>query len=460
MTSDGSAEAPAPDAADLDARLGLVEAALSTRWPESQIAPSLDRISELLDLLGSPQNAYPVILVAGTNGKTSTSRMIDSLLTSFGLAVGRYTSPHLSSVTERIALAGSPVEVERFVDAYLDLAPYLDLVDARHEDPLSFFEVMTALAYAVFADAPVDVAVVEVGMGGTWDATNVVDPVVAVVMPVGLDHQEYLGSTVEEIAGEKAGIIKAEGIVVLAQQDPAAGEVLLRRVAETKSPVAREGIEFGVESREVAVGGQVLTINGLGGTYEQVFLPLHGGHQAQNAAVALAAVEAFFGGGRGLLDLDHVRTGFGAVTSPGRLELIRRTPAVVLDAAHNPDGARALAVALDEAFAATSFVAVVGVLEDKDAEGIISALAGVAYDFVFTQSSSPRALDVESLTRLGAGILGQDRVFAVADLPGAIDWAMARADELDPGASGVIVTGSVVTVADARRYLRGRGAVG
>src|SRR4051794_398895 len=217
----------------------MVEAALSTRWPESMIEPSLDRITELLDLLGSPQSAYPVILVAGTNGKTSTARMVDALLTAFGLTVGRYTSPHLSSVTERIALAGSPVDVERFVDNYLDIAPYLDLVDSQHEDPLSFFEVMTALAYAVFADAPVDVAVVEVGMGGTWDATNVVDPTIAVVMPVGLDHQEYLGSTIEQIAGEKAGIIKAEGIAVLAAQEEAAAEVLLQRVAEVGVPVAR-----------------------------------------------------------------------------------------------------------------------------------------------------------------------------------------------------------------------------
>ena len=437
----------------------MVEAALSTRWPESKIAPSLERISELLDLLGSPQRAYPVILVAGTNGKTSTVRMIDAVLTAFGLSVGRYTSPHLSSVTERVALAGRPVDVDRFVDNYMDIAPYLDLVDARHENPLSFFEVMTALAYAVFADAPVDVAVVEVGMGGTWDATNVVEPAVAVVMPVGLDHQEYLGSTLEEIAGEKAGIIKPEGIAVLAQQEDAAAEVLLHRVAEVRAPVAREGAEFALESREVAVGGQLVTIRGLGGTYEDVFLPLHGSHQSHNAAVALAAVEAFFGGGRGLLDLDNVRTGFASVTSPGRLELVRRSPAVVLDAAHNPDGARALAAALEEAFAATTFVAVVGVLEDKDAEGIISALAGSAFEFVFTRWSSPRAMDVDALAQLAAGILGQDRVFQVDDLGGALDWALARADELDPGGSGVIVTGSVVTVAEARRLLRGPGAV-
>jgi dihydrofolate synthase/folylpolyglutamate synthase len=449
-----------PDGADLADRLALVEAALATRWPESMIEPSLDRISELLDLLGSPQNAYPVILVAGTNGKTSTSRMIDALLTAFGLAVGRYTSPHLSSVTERISLSGSPVDVERFVDNYLDIAPLVDLVDARHDDPLSFFEVVTALGYAVFADAPVDVAVVEVGMGGTWDATNVVDARVAVVMPVGLDHQAYLGSTVEEIAGEKAGIIKPEGIAVLAQQDPAAAEVLLRRVSEAGTPVAREGVEFAVLRRELAVGGQLVTVQGLGGTYQEVFLPLHGEHQAHNAAVALAAVEAFLGGGRGLLDLDNVRQGFAAVTSPGRLELVRSSPPVLLDAAHNLDGARALAATLEEAFAATSFVAVLGILQDKDAEGIVSALAGSAFEFVLTQSASPRALPAEVLGDLAAGIVGAARVRVEPELAAALDLAVARADELGSGAGGVVVTGSVVTVAEARRLLRGPGAVG
>ncbi len=236
--------------------------------------------------------------------------------------------------------------------------------------------------------------------------------------------------------------------------------MLLHRVAEVGAPVAREGSEFALLGRAVAVGGQLLTIQGLGGTYEDVFLPLHGVHQAHNAATALAAVEAFFGGGRGLLDLDNLRTGFASVTSPGRLELVRTSPAVVLDAAHNPAGARALAAALEEAFAATQFVAVVGVLEDKDAEGIISALAGAAFEFVFTQSSSPRAMDVDALAALAVGILGQDRVFQVTDLSGALDWALARADELDPGGSGVVVTGSVVTVAEARRILRGPGAVG
>ena len=250
--------------------LAEVESALARRWPESRLDPTLERVRDLLDVLGSPQTAYPVLLVAGTNGKTSTARMVDALLRELGLRVGRYTSPHLERVTERISLDGEPLADDRFVQAFTEIEPYLDLVDARHEHPLSYFETLTALAYAVFADAPVDVAVVEVGMGGTWDATNVVDATVAVVTPVGLDHQAYLGDTIELIAGEKAGIVKAGGFAVLARQEVAAAEVLLRRVAEVGATVAREGLEFGVLTRSLAVGGQLLELRGLAGTYPDV----------------------------------------------------------------------------------------------------------------------------------------------------------------------------------------------
>ena len=434
--------------------LAEVEAALAVRWPESQLDPSLTRISDLMTVLGDPQGAIPVILVAGTNGKTSTARMIDSVLRGFGLRVGRYTSPHLESVTERISLDGEPVPQERFVDAYVEIAPYLELVDSRHPQPLSYFEVLTAMAYSIFADSPVDVAVVEVGMGGTWDATNVAHAQVAVVTPIALDHQAYLGDTIEEIAGEKAGIIAADSVAVLAQQSLEAAEVLLRRVAEVGATVAREGLEFGVISRTLAVGGQLLDLKGLGGDYDGVLLTLMGAHQAHNAAVALAAVEAFLGGGAGRLDLDAVRSGFAAATSPGRLEVVRRGPTVLVDAAHNPDGARTLAAALTEDYAFDRLVGVIGVLSDKDAAGLLEALEPVLSQVVVTRTSSPRALDPDELGAIAVSIFGADRVLVVPGLADALAEAVALAEEYGPLAqSGVLVTGSVVTAGEARAML-------
>ncbi len=462
MVSDDEQRPPADggDQPSIAARLALVEAALNTRWPESRIDPSLERISDLLDLLGAPQRSYPVIHVAGTNGKTSVARMIESLLTSFGLSVGRYTSPHLTSVVERISVAGEPVDPERFVEGFVDLAPYLDLVDSRHDNPLSYFEVLTALAFSLFADAPVDIAVVEVGLGGTWDSTNLVVPAVAVITPVGLDHQDYLGDTIEEIAAEKAGIIKAESLVVMAQQELEPARVLLARVAEVGATVAREGLEFGVASRELAVGGQLLAIQGLGGTYDEIFLPLHGAHQAHNAAVALAAVEGFLGGGQGLLDLDAVRTGFAAATSPGRLEVIRRSPAVLLDAAHNLDGARVLAATIEDAFTFSRVVGLVGVLQGKDAAGFLATLEPVLTDLVITQSSSPRAIPADELGSLAAEIFGDDRVEVVPVLLDAYDRALELAEtDAHGGGGAVLVTGSVVTVGEIRALVQGPGPV-
>ncbi|MFL6094463.1 MAG: bifunctional folylpolyglutamate synthase/dihydrofolate synthase, partial [Blastococcus sp.] len=330
--------------------LARVEKELLARWPESRLEPSLTRINALVDLLGSPHRAMPVVQVAGTNGKTTTARMIDELLRGFGLRVGRFTSPHLESIRERIVLDGEPVSAERFVETYDDIAPYVQMVDAGSDVPMSFFEVMVGMAYALFADAPVDVAVIEVGLGGTWDATNVVDARVAVVTPVALDHAEYLGPDVTTIAGEKAGIIKADSIAVLAHQEPGALDTLVRRAVDVEAVVAREGTEFGVLERRVAVGGQQVRLQGLGGEYEEIFLPLFGAHQAQNAVTALAAVEAFLGAGAatGPIEQDTVRAAFAAVRSPGRLERVRTSPAVLVDAAHNPAGMAATVDAIKE----------------------------------------------------------------------------------------------------------------
>ncbi|MEW2431272.1 folylpolyglutamate synthase/dihydrofolate synthase family protein [Micromonospora sp. NPDC047644] len=434
-----------------------VEAELNARG-FTRMVFELDRIESLLDLLGSPQRAYPAIHLTGTNGKTSTARMIDSLLRAFGLHTGRYTSPHLETVRERISLDGEPVSEERFAAVYREIKPLADLVDARSDEPLTYFDMTTALAFATFADAPVDIAVVEVGLGGAEDATNVLQAGVCVITPIGLDHTEWLGDTLQDIALAKAGIIHPGATVIAAAQDEEAAGPILDRCAEVGATIAREGGEFGVRGRAVAVGGQVLSLQGLGGVYDDVFIPLHGAHQAQNAAVALAAVEAFLGAGaRRQLDIEAVREGFASTSSPGRLERVRNAPTVLLDGAHNPHGMRATVTALQEEFAFSKLVAVLGVLADKDAEALLELLEPVVDQIVVTRNSSPRAMPAEELGALAAEIFGEDRVHVAPEMPDAIEVAVALAEEDVPGelsGVGVLVTGSVVTVADARRLLK------
>ena len=434
-------------------RIDAIEKALLARWPESRIAPSLERIAALVDILGSPQLTYPTIHVGGTNGKTTTSRMIDALLFAHGLRTGRFTSPHLETYLERIAINGQPIDPKELIFSYNDIAAYLDLMDEKFEHPISFFEAMTALAFVSFAEHPIDVGVIEVGMGGQWDATNVVEADVSVIMPIGFDHMEYLGNTLHEIASTKAGIIKENGFIVLAQQEPEAAKELIRKAAEVGADVVREGIEFSVTSRAIAVGGQLLTIQGVNETYEEIFLPLHGRHQASNAAAALVAVEAFFGDQP--LDIDAVRSGFAAVASPGRCEVVHRDPTVILDAAHNPHGARALAETLKAEFNFDEIIAVVGILGDKDAAGIFKELESIVDHVIVTQSSSDRAMASSEVKKIASSIFGADRVFEISDLSQALDKAVK--DSIRPLSEetvGVIVTGSVVTVGQARTYLR------
>ena len=439
------------------AELARVEQELRARWPETKLDPSLERIEMLMDLLGQPQQSYKVIHVAGTNGKTSTVRMIESLLRTFGARVGRTTSPHLQTVTERIGIDGAPIHPADFVRVYEEIKPYMQLVDDKSDHPLSYFEAIVGIALAAFADAPVDIAVVEVGMGGTWDATNVVDADVDVIMPIGLDHTDYLGDTIEQIAGEKAGIVKSpESVTVVADQEPEAMRVVLERTVEVGSAVARLGQEFGVESSTVAVGGQTLTLRGLSGEYDEIFLPLSGPHQARNAAVALAAVEAFFGAGAGkTLDVDLVRVGFAAAVSPGRLERVRSTPTTFIDATHNPHGARALAAALERDFEFARLVGVLGILDDKDALGIFQALEPVLSEVVITQTSSPRATDAFELAEIARDVFGEERVHVEEHLPSAYSLAVELAEEAleavgVQSGSGVLITGSVVTAGEAR----------
>jgi dihydrofolate synthase/folylpolyglutamate synthase len=435
-----------------------VEDALLSRWPETRLEPSLDRIRAFTELLGDPQRTYPSIHLTGTNGKTSTARMIDTLLRALELRTGRFTSPHVERMSERICIDGEPLDDEAFVRAFNEVAPYTHLVDSSEAHPLSFFETVVGMAYAAFADAPVDVAIVEVGMGGVWDATNVIDASVAVVLPIAVDHASYLGGTPAEIAVEKAGIIKPDSVAVLAQQPPEAAEVLLRYAAEVGATVAREGLEFGVVSRAPAVGGQVVSLQGMRARYDEVFLPLYGAHQAENAAIALAAVEAFLG--EDPLDDALVRGAFAEATSPGRLEVIRRSPTIVLDAAHNPHGAEATAAALDDSFQFAPLIGVMGVMADKDHEGVLAAFEPHLHHLICTQNSTARALPAEQLAEAAIEIYGEDRVTVAPKLSDAIDQAaaLAEAGEAfgDPlGSGAVLVTGSVVTVGEARQLLGG-----
>ena len=466
---------PTPDEI---AALLQVEHLLDQRWPETKLEPSTVRMEALMDLLGSPQRGYPCIHIAGTNGKTSVARMIDALLTAFGQRTGRATSPHLQAAVERISIDGRPISPALYVETYREIEPFVQMVDLQSEtgelapsgEPgtpgpaMSKFEVVTAMAFAAFADAPVDVAVIETGMGGRWDATNVVDAPVCVITPIGLDHMDYLGDTLAQIAGEKAGIIGAprgelvpvDTVAVIGLQEPEAMEVLLAQAVRSDAVVAREGSEFTVLSRQVAVGGQLLELRGLAGVYPDVFLPLHGEHQASNAVLALAAVEAFFGAGTGRqLDVDTVRAGFAAARSPGRLERMRVAPTVFIDAAHNPAGAVVLASALTSEFDFRYLVGVVSVLDGKDVSGILAALEPVFDAVVVTDNGSPRALDTETLAMAAEEVFGLERVVRAESMPDAIEAATALVE--DAGAdgetvsgAGIVITGSVVSAGVAR----------
>lgn len=458
MTS-GRPDAAAREAAaqlELRKRLREVEAEILARTPESTPEPSLERVVQIMELLGEPQRTFPVIHLTGTNGKTSTTRFIERILREMGLSTGRFTSPHLHDIRERIALNGKPIDPERFVATYDDVLPYVQLVDQRaaeaDEPRTTYFELLVVMAYAAFADAPVDVAIVEVGLGGRWDATNVADGQVAVITPIDIDHQRLLGNTVEEITLEKRDIVKAGAIAVVGRQEPDVHELIAERAQEVGATVVSEDEQFSVLARDQAVGGQQVSLRGLAGDYNDLFLPLFGDHQAHNVVTAVAAVEAFVGGGEQPLDIDVLRQALERLTSPGRLEIVRRSPTVLVDAAHNPAGARALRDALEDSFNFAKLVGVVAILQDKDADAILQTLEPVLDEIVVTRTRSARATDPQRLGELATEIFGEDRVFVVPSLPEALDRAAELADE-GGVAGGVLATGSVVTAAEVRALL-------
>jgi dihydrofolate synthase / folylpolyglutamate synthase len=442
-------------AADREA-LAEVYAGIVARAPEHDFEPTLDRVREACDLLGHPELAYRVVHVTGTNGKTSTSRMVERLVREHGLRTGLFTSPHLSSVTERIAIDGVPLSAAQFVAAWQDVAPYVHMVDARSVESggprMSFFEVLAVMAFAAFADAPVDVAVIEVGLGGVWDATNVVQPEVAVITPIDRDHERWLGHDLVDIAGEKAGVIKDHVTAVIADQRDEVDGVLLAAAAEHGARVLREGRDLNVAGRQVAVGGQLVDLSTIGGLYTEIFLPMHGEHQAHNALLALAAVEALLRGGA-TLEGGPVEAAFGDVSSPGRLELVRSSPTVLVDAAHNPHGVLASVAAVREVFAFEQLVGVVSVLADKNAEAILSAVEPEFDEVVITQSSSERAVPVDELAEIAEDVFGEDRVHRAERVADAITVATDLAEQAavgSPTGAGVLVLGSITLAAEAR----------
>ncbi len=440
-------------------KLKEIEAALNKRWPENKIEPTLDRILALVDALGSPHLTYPTIHIAGTNGKTSTARMVDQLLANLGYRVGRYTSPHLESFTERISIKGGSISEIEMIKTYEDICLYLDLIDSRQPHPISYFEALTAMAFVAFAEHPVDIAVIEAGMGGQWDATNVISSAVSVMTPIGFDHMEYLGNTLEEIAQTKAGIFKPESNVVLAAQSAQVAKVLLAQVAKVSAQPFRQGVEFALKNRALAVGGQLISIQGVHGDYDEIFLPLYGDHQGNNAAVALAAVEVFAGV---KLDTELVQDAFSKVSSPGRCEIVYKDPTVIIDAAHNPHGAGAIATTINTEFDFELVVGVISVLADKDVAGILKNLSAVLDYLVITENDSSRVMKPNLLAKLATEFFKEEQIEIIGDMNSAITYAIEKValfNQVNEGVGAVVITGSVATAGMARSIVKGLARV-
>ena len=430
---------------------------LLARIGESAPQPRLHATRRVLELLGDPQNMYKIVHITGTNGKTSTARMIESLIRSYGLRPGLMTSPHLVKVNERILIDGEPISDEAFVYNWNDIEPYVLMADAElvanGEEPLTYFEALTVLAFASFADAPVDVAILEVGMGGEWDSTNVADADVAVFTPIGMDHTERLGSTIRDIARTKSGIIKPGCVVVSAAQPHDALDEIIAASEIDEAELFVEGAAFEVLSTVPAVGGQVVSVRGRADTYRDIAVSLHGAHQGRNAALAIAAVESLLGAGEHPIPRDVLDDALGSVTSPGRLQYLGSQPPLIVDAAHNPHGAEVLAEAIVNWLPFERVWIVLGVLADKDAHGIAAALDAVAAGFIVTQSSSERAIPADELGEIVAHVAGHDRIRVIPELSEALELARDSVGDGD----AIIVTGSITLVGEVMATTNERG---
>ena len=424
--------------------------------PEHELRPRLEPTKRAAALLGDPQKLYRIIHVTGTNGKTSTTRMIERLLREHSLRTGRFTSPHLTKINERISVDGEAVADEILVEIWNDIEPILKLVDAElegeDETPLTYFEALTLLAFSVFADAPVDVLVLEVGMGGEWDSTNVADGDVAVFTPIAIDHADRLGHTISEIARTKAGIIKPGAVVVTASQTPEAMVQLQTKTKDIAERLVCYGKDFEAFNVQSELKGQRLSIRSLAGEYTDLFMPLYGEHQAENAALAVAAVEAFLGNGeRRILD-DIVRVAFADAASPGRLQVVNREPLTIVDGAHNPHGIKSLAKALQTGFGAPRAVGVIGVLTGKNADEMLETLSGSFQQVVLCAAKSDRALDVDELKSLATKYWGEENISVSSSVAKAIQEAreIAANEKLD----AIIITGSLTVVGEALAFVQ------
>ena len=431
------------------ARADAVYAALLARQGEQWVQPRVERTRRVLELLGDPQATYRVVHLTGTNGKTSTARIVESIVRAHGLRTGLFTSPHLERFTERVMIDGEPIDDGLVADAWDEISPFVDLVDAElaaaGDAPLTFFELLTVLAFVAFADAPVDVAVIEVGMGGSWDSTNTADGDVVVFAPIDLDHADRLGNTIAEIATVKSGIIKPGAAAVSAEQNPAALEVLKAAADARSASLAVEGDAIGLTAQSLAVGGQQISVQGLAGTYDELYLPLYGAHQGHNAALAIAAVESLIGGAEQPLATDVVADGLAQVTSPGRLQLVGVAPTVLVDSAHNPHGARALVSALEDSFDFDEWGIVLGAFGDKDIAGIVSTVVPAAAHVFATAPDSDRAAAPDALADLveaaGAHVTVHRDLAEAAEA--AREWAAAS------DRRAVVIAGSVVLAGEA-----------
>lgn len=437
--------------AEAEAKAHVLYQSLLTRTPEHDFDPTTQRVKDVLYILGDPQDAYPTIHVAGTNGKTSTTRLAAALLGAFGLRTGTFTSPHMQSVRERIQVNSTPLSASEFLDAWNDVEPYIEMVDAKASESgspqLSYFEVLAVMAFAAFADVPVDVAVIECGLGGRFDATNVIESGVQVITPIALDHQRWLGDTIEQIAAEKAQIIRPKGVAVLASQPEEALAIITAHCKEVDALVRLEGRDWEVTDRQPGVGGQMISVRTPAAEYRDLFIPLHGEHQSQNAAAALVAVEAMMGGKA--LPPEVVESGFLQARSPGRLEVVRRSPAVIIDGAHNPAGVFAMRKGLSEAFQVNYLVGVFSAMSDKNIEVMLTEIEPVMDQIVITELPGERAADIEELRELAEDVFGEDRVHVAEALADAVDLAVKLSDEpADPSLQRAVVAfGSIMLAA-------------
>jgi dihydrofolate synthase/folylpolyglutamate synthase len=405
--------------------------------------PGLGRVTGLLDFMGDPQDAYPAIHIAGTNGKTTLSRMVQQILGAHGLATGGFTSPHLDVVEERFTLHGVTIDTRDFIDAVADIAWFVEAYEQQSGTPLTYFEVTAALAFSVFATAAIDVAVVEVGLGGRLDATNVLDASVAVITGIDFDHTEFLGSTIEEIAAEKAAIVGDGRALVTGVLSTKADTTIAGRVSEVGANWIRTDADFFVTEADIAVGGWRCSVEGVFGKYEDLFLPIHGRHQVDHLATSIATCEMFMGRE---LDHDSLAVAVGSMSAPGRLEVVGHRPLVILDGAHNEQGFRGLAETIATEFPAMRWQLVLGVRGERDVAALVEPLKGLVTMVYGTAPDDPAAIPPETVAREAGATLNVDGV-ALPD----IDDALRQAVESAEPDGGVVVAGSLYVVGEVRR---------